>query len=80
MIKNFKAALFSIAFALLLLITGCSSTENSSPAAEVDSIEIQTSGPAAMEDRVYQKSVEEKEEAEKLKKQKTSDDDMERLD
>ncbi len=78
MIKNLKAALFSIAFVLSLLITGCSSTETSSPSAEVDSVE--SSSPAAIEERVYQQSVEEKEEAEKLKKQKTNDDDMERLD
>lgn len=76
--KNFKVALLSIAFALTLIITGCSSTETSNPPAAVDSVE--SSSPAAMEDRVYQKSVEEKEETEKLKKQKSNDDDMERLD
>lgn len=78
MIKNLKAALLSIAFALTLLVTGCSSTETSDTAGDVDSVE--SSAPAAMEDRVYKQSVEKKEEAEKLKKQKTSDDDMERLD
>ena len=78
MIKNLKAALLTIVFALSLLIAGCSSTETGSPAAETDSVE--SSSPAAMEDRVYKETVEEKEDAEKLKKQKSSDDDMERLD
>ena len=83
MIKNVKAALLTIVFALSLLIAGCSSTETSStetgsPAAEIDSVE--SSPPAAMEDRVYNESAEKKEETEKLKKRKASDDDMERLD
>lgn len=78
MIKNVKGAIFSIVFGVSLLLAGCSSSENSRPAVEADRVE--SSAPAAMEDRAYSKSVEEKEESEELKKQKISDDDMERLD
>ncbi|UZE96386.1 hypothetical protein [Alkalimarinus alittae] len=78
MFENFKALLLLFSFVFSLLLAGCSSNETSSPAADVDS--VKSSAPAEMEERAYHKTVDEKEEAEKLKKQKISDDDMERLD
>lgn len=84
MIEHFKTVLISIAFILSLLITGCSST---APDAAIDQ-EVETQGaassaPSAVEDRLYrseEKESIEKEKEEKLKKRKSSDDDMERLD
>lgn len=82
--SHLKTLFISITLLLSLLIVGCSST---APDAvidqEVESRGTPSSAPSAMEDRLYKKADEEsmeKEEAEKLKKRKSSDDDMERLD
>ena len=84
MIDHFKMLLISIALSFSLLITGCSSTApDAVNESAVESEGATSSAPTAMEDRLYEKAAEEsikKEEAEKLKKRKSSDDDMERLD
>ena len=89
MIKHIKNAIFSIAFAFTLLVTGCSSTENASSSAErsrsatdraAPSAEINQSAPASpavIEEQAHDEAIEKKE---RLKKQKATDDDMERLD
>jgi len=79
--EHFKTVLISIAFALSLLVTGCSSTDIDA----VDEQEVETQGaaPSAVEDHIYreaEKESVEREKEEKLKKRKSSDDDMERLD
>ena len=80
MIDTFKTVLISIAFTLSLLITGCSSTDTDAVnEQEVESQGRVYSSPSAVDDRIYKESIE-KEKEEKLKKRKSSDDDMERLD
>jgi len=82
--EHFKTVLISIAFVLSLLVTGCSSTDIDT----VDEQGVETQGaassaPSAVEDRIYreaEKESVEREKEEKLKKRKSSDDDMERLD
>ena len=86
MIENFKNIFIAIAFTFSLLITGCSSTDTEAVhEQEMDSQGAESSAPAAAEERLYRERDEakeslEKEETEKLKKRKSSDDDMERLD
>lgn len=84
MIDNFKTLIISIAFALSLLIAGCSSTTTDAVnEQEMDSQGATSSAPSAAEERIYREDAKEafeKKEAEKLKKRKSSDDDMERLD
>jgi len=83
-IDHFKVLLISIVLSFSLLMTGCSSTApDAVNEQEVESQDAASSAPSAVEDRLYEKAAEEsieKKEAEKLKKRKSSDDDMERLD
>jgi starvation-inducible outer membrane lipoprotein len=85
-IEHFKTVLISIVFtlSLSLLITGCSSTApDAANESEVESQDATSSAPSAVENRLYKETVKEsidKEEEQKLKKRKPSDDDMERLD
>ena len=84
MIENFKTLFIAIAFTFSLLITGCSSTDTEAVNdQEMDSQGTTSSVPSAAEERLYREKAKEsieKEETEKLKKRKSSDDDMERLD
>ncbi len=82
--EGIKTRLMAIMFVLSLLITGCSST--TAPEAERDTSakgtvsEVPASAPVEQEDRLYEQAIEADEEKEQLKKRKSGDDDMERLD
>ena len=84
MIDIFKSLLISITFTFSLLIVGCSSTApDAVNEQEMESQDATSPVPSAAEERIYRgasKEALEKKEAEKLKKRKSSDDDMERLD